>query len=111
MLLPDMSSLFIPRIWILCLLVGGVLLCFPRTRRQGLYAMGIATGAMLVQGLFLIGWALLPERMAQQGGMAMFWWMLVAYGLSGWIGGFAGFWVTRKLLRRRSPGGPPLTRA
>jgi len=65
---------------------------------------------MLVQFLVWIAVVLLAERIARWGKspFAMLGPVLAALLVGSLIGAFAGFLLTRKLLRRGSPGGQPL---
>ena len=92
--------------WMLCVLCGIVLLCFPRFRRTGVYAITISTSATVVSiflstAVLYLGTRIGLQWMGQWSGIALIGAYALTIFIGALIGALVGFLFTRKLLSRR----------
>jgi hypothetical protein len=102
----SMPFFFIVPVWLLCVLCVVVLLCFPRFRRLGLYAINISTAATVVSlllstAVLFLGTRVGPLRVGQWSGIALIGAYVLAIGVGALIGGLGGFLLTRKVSPHR----------
>jgi Ca2+/Na+ antiporter len=101
-----MPFFLIVPVWLLCVLCGIVLVCFPRLRRTGLYAINISTAATVISlvsstAVLFLGPRVGLQRMGRWSGIALIGVYLLAIGVGALIRALGGFLLTRKLLAHR----------
>ena len=102
-----MPFFFIVPLWLFFVLLGLVLLLFPRHRRMGLYAIIISTVATLASvfvstAVLYLGIKIGAHITGKWFGVAVIGTYLLAIGFGAVLGGIAGFFLTRRLAGRLS---------
>jgi hypothetical protein len=94
--------------WILCVLAGIGLLCFRKFSGVGIYVIGISTAATVASSLLSTAVLFVAPRLGLQhmgrwAGIVVIIPYVISIGVGAVIGGVAGFFAVRKLMRLRSP--------
>jgi|SRR3954464_3420443 hypothetical protein len=102
-----MPFFLIVPVWLFFVLLGLVLLVFPRQRRLGLYAILISTFSTLASilistAVLYFGFKIGTHVPGRWFGVAVIGGYLLAIGFGIVLGGIAGFFLTRRLANRLS---------
>jgi hypothetical protein len=100
---PQVAFFLIIPAWLLCVLIGVVLACFPRLRRTGISLIAVSTGGTLISlglstAVLFLGPRLGFEHFGKWSGIALIGTYVIAIVAGGLIGSVSGFLLTRKLL-------------